>query len=342
MSHLTEIGRPLTRRDFETGQDVRWCPGCGDYAILSQVQKLLPTLGIPRENFAIISGIGCSSRFPYYVETYGMHSIHGRAPAIATGLKLARPELSVWVITGDGDALAIGGNHFIHLMRRNVDLKMLLLNNRIYGLTKGQFSPTSEFGKKTKSSPLGSIDQPFDPVSLALAAGATFVARSVDADLEHLAGVLRQAALHRGTAFVEIFQNCVTFNDGAFDLLTDQETRDENRVLLEQGRPLLFGKDRTKGIRFRDARPETVTIGEAGITEADCAVHDAHETSSGTAFLISRLGPPDFPVPLGVFRDVEAPTYDALSEELLATAREHSGRGNLEQLLSSGTTWTIE
>jgi 2-oxoglutarate ferredoxin oxidoreductase subunit beta len=331
----------LTRRDFETEQDVRWCPGCGDYAILNQVLKLLPTLGIPRENFAVISGIGCSSRFPYYVETYGMHSIHGRAPAIATGLKLARPELSVWVITGDGDALAIGGNHFMHLMRRNVDLKLLLLNNQIYGLTKGQFSPTSEFGKKTKTSPLGSIDRPVDPVGLALAAGATFVARSVDVEQEHLAGVLRQAALHKGTAFVEIYQNCVTFNDGTFDFLTDRNTKEETRVLLEHGKPLRFGKGLTKGIRFRDAKPEVVTIGAAGATEADCAVHDAHQTSSGTAFLISQLGPPDFPVPLGVFRSVEAPSYDALSEELSRTARERSGRGDLAQLLASGTTWTI-
>jgi 2-oxoglutarate ferredoxin oxidoreductase subunit beta len=341
MSHLIEAGRPLTRRDFETDQDVRWCPGCGDYAILSQVQKLLPTLGIPREHFAVISGIGCSSRFPYYVETYGMHSIHGRAPAIATGLKLARPELSVWVVTGDGDALAIGGNHFIHLMRRNVDLKVLLLNNRIYGLTKGQFSPTSEFGKKTKSTPLGSIDRPFDPVSLALAAGATFVARTVDADQEHLAGVLRQAALHRGTAFVEIYQNCVTFNDGSFDLLTDREVRDDHRLLLEHGQPLRFGRDRSRGIRFRGPQPEAVRLGPGGVSEEDCAVHDAHAASSGAAFLIAGLAPPAFPVPLGVFRDVDEPSYDGLSEELSRSARQRTGRGSLETLLAGGTTWTI-
>ncbi|HEU5171307.1 MAG TPA: 2-oxoacid:ferredoxin oxidoreductase subunit beta [Gemmatimonadales bacterium] len=328
-------------KDFETDQEVRWCPGCGDFAILSQVQKLLPTLGIPRERFAIVSGIGCSSRFPYYVNTYGMHSIHGRAPAIATGLKLARPELSVWVITGDGDALAIGGNHFIHLMRRNVDLKILLLNNRIYGLTKGQYSPTSELGTKTKTTPLGSIDPPFNPVALALAAGATFVARSVDVAQEHLAGVLRQAALHRGTAFVEIYQNCVTFNDGAYDVLTDRTTRDETRLLLEHGKPLLFGKERTRGIRFRGAEPELVALGEHGVTERDCAVHDAHAAGSGAAFLIAQLGPPAFPVPLGVFRAVEAPTYEERSEELGRRARERSGRGRLEQLLASGTTWTI-
>jgi 2-oxoglutarate ferredoxin oxidoreductase subunit beta len=331
----------LTRKDFETDQDVRWCPGCGDFAILSQVQKLLPTLGIPRENFAVISGIGCSSRFPYYVDTYGMHSIHGRAPAIATGLKLARPELSVWVITGDGDALAIGGNHFIHLMRRNVDLKILLFNNRIYGLTKGQCSPTSELGMRSKTTPLGSIDRPLNPVALALACGAGFVARSVDADQEHLAGVLRQAALHRGTAFVEIYQNCVTFNDGAFDLLTDRETSEDNRLLLEPDKPLLFGRDRARGIRFRGAEPEVVTVGEGGVTESDCAVHDPSAATSGMAYLISQLGPPGFPVPLGVFRSVAIPTYDELNEDLGRRARERSGPGKLEDLLASGTTWTI-
>ncbi|HTS87116.1 MAG TPA: 2-oxoacid:ferredoxin oxidoreductase subunit beta [Gemmatimonadales bacterium] len=341
MSHFAENPRPLTRKDFETEQEVRWCPGCGDYAILSQVQKLLPTLGIPRENFAIISGIGCSSRFPYYMQTYGMHSIHGRAPAIATGLKLARPELSVWVITGDGDALAIGGNHFIHLMRRNVDIKLLLLNNQIYGLTKGQYSPTSQFGMKTKTTPLGSIDRPFDPAALALAAGATFVARSVDVDQEHLAGVLRQAAAHRGTAFVEIYQNCVTFNDGTFDFLTDPETREDHRVLLEHGRPLLFGKVRDRGIRFRGGEPEVVQLGEDGYAESDCAVHDARAHGGGAAFLIAQLAPPDFPVPLGVFRSVEAPTYDELSEGLSRKARDRSGPGSLEELLAAGTTWTI-
>jgi 2-oxoglutarate/2-oxoacid ferredoxin oxidoreductase subunit beta len=339
MTHLPQI--PLTRKDFEADQDVRWCPGCGDYAILSQVQKLLPTLGIPRENFAIISGIGCSSRFPYYMQTYGMHTIHGRAPAIATGLKLARPELSVWVVTGDGDALAIGGNHFIHLMRRNVGLKVLLLNNQIYGLTKGQYSPTSEFGKRTKTTPLGSIDRPFDPVALALAAGATFVARSLDIDQVHLGGVLRLAAQHQGTAFVEIYENCVTFNDGVYELLSNRESRDDHRLLLEQGRPMLFGKARDRGIRLRDGQPEVVRLGEKGITEADCAVHDARRASSGAAFLLSQLGPPEFPVPLGVFRDVTMPTYETLSDDLSRLAQERSGPGNLADLLASGTTWTI-
>jgi 2-oxoglutarate ferredoxin oxidoreductase subunit beta len=341
MSPTTSAPLPLSKRDFETTQDVRWCPGCGDYAVLSQVQKVMATLGIPREQFAVISGIGCAARFPYYVETYGFHSIHGRAPAIATGLKVARPELSVWVVTGDGDLLAIGGNHFIHLMRRNVGLKVLLLNNQIYGLTKGQYSPTSEFGKKTKTSPLGSIDRPFDPVGLALAAGATFVARSLDVDQEHLSGVLRQAALHKGTAFVEIYQNCVTFNDGTFDFLSDRTTRDDTRLRLEHGKPLLFARGR-KGIRFKGGIPEIVVLGEGGVTEADCAIHDEKAASDATAFLISRMESPEFPVPLGVFRSVDAPTYEGLSEELSAAARARSGPGSLEQLLAGGTTWTIE
>lgn len=341
MSHAIEQPGHLNRKDFVTDQDVRWCPGCGDYSVLAQVQKLLPSLGIPRENFVFISGIGCSSRFPYYVETYGMHTIHGRAPAIATGLKLVRPELSVWVVTGDGDALAIGGNHFIHLMRRNVDLKILLLNNRIYGLTKGQYSPTSEFGKQTKTTPSGSIDRPFNPVALALAAGATFVARSVDLDQDHLGEILRQAAAHRGTAFVEVYQNCITFNDGAFSTLTDRETRDEHRLLLAHGQPLVFGTARSRGIRFRGAVPEIVTLGADGVTEADLAVHDARAENSGVAQLIAALEPPGFPVPLGVFRAVDLPTYERLSDELETTARARYGEGSLEQLLESGTTWTI-
>jgi len=341
MSHPVENPGHLTRKDFVTDQEVRWCPGCGDYSVLAQIQKLLPGLGIPRENFVFISGIGCSSRFPYYVETYGMHSIHGRAPAIATGLKLARPELSVWVVTGDGDALAIGGNHFIHVLRRNVGLKVILLNNQIYGLTKGQYSPTSGFGQHTKTTPLGSIDRPFNPVALALAAGATFVARSLDLDQDHLAQVLAQAAAHPGTAFVEIYQNCVTFNDGAFSLLTDRATRDEHRLLLQHGRPLLFGRDQQRGIRLRGLVPEVASLGVDGLTEADCAVHDTGAPAAGAAMLIAQLAPPEFPVPLGVFRAVEQPTYEQLNAELAVTARARHGEGNLDQLLHTGTTWTI-
>ena len=331
----------LTRKDFETDQTVRWCPGCGDYAVLAQVQKLLPTLGIPRENFAFISGIGCSSRFPYYMETYGMHGIHGRAPAIASGLKLARPELSVWVVTGDGDALAIGGNHFIHAMRRNVDLKIILLNNRIYGLTKGQYSPTSELGKKTKTTPLGSIDRPFSPVALALGAGATFVARTVDADLAHMNAVLQRAAEHKGTAFVEILQNCVVFNDGAYEAITDKKRRDDTRLLLAHGQPLIYGKGRDKGIRLRGMAPEAVSLAEGAAKEADLVVHDEGGADSGLAFFLSQFESPDLPVPLGVFRDVAVPTYEALNAQLAAEARVAKGRGNLARLLNSGDTWSI-
>jgi len=332
----------LTKKDFESNQDVRWCPGCGDYAVLAQVQKLLPTLGIARENFAFISGIGCSSRFPYYMETYGMHSIHGRAPAIASGLKLARPDLSVWVVTGDGDALAIGGNHFVHAMRRNVDLKILLLNNRIYGLTKGQYSPTSEMGKKTKTTPMGSIDRPFNPLALALGAGATFVARALDTDLAHLQSVLARAAQHKGTAFVEIYQNCIVFNDGAYDKLTDKATRADARVLLEHGKPMVFGKDRNRGIVMRGMQAEAVTIGENGITEADLLVHDETADNSALAFFLSQFEGPDFPVPLGVFRAVETPTYQDRAACQAAEARIAKGQGELDDLLGSGDTWTIE
>ncbi len=340
MSHLRDAPVRLTRKDFASDQEVRWCPGCGDYAILAQLQKLLPELGIPRENFVFISGIGCSSRLPYYLETYGLHGIHGRAPAIATGLALARPELSIWVITGDGDALAIGGNHFVHALRRNVNFKVLLFNNRIYGLTKGQVSPTSPLGARTKSTPLGSVDRPFNPPALALSAGATFVARSLDADQDHLAQVLRQAARHRGTAFVEIYQNCVTFNDGAFALLADREVRDEHRLLLEDGRPLVFGARRDRGIRFDGARPVVVRLGEGDAGNGQCAVHDARDP--GLAYLLSQLGPPDFPVPLGVFRKVEAPTYEELNAGVAREARRLHGAGRLATLLAGTTTWEIE
>ena len=332
----------LTKKDFETNQDVRWCPGCGDYAVLAQVQKLMPTLGIPRENFAFISGIGCSSRFPYYMETYGMHSIHGRAPAVASGLKLARPELSVWVVTGDGDALAIGGNHFIHAMRRNIGLKIILLNNRIYGLTKGQYSPTSELGKKTKTTPHGSIDRPFSPVAVALGAGATFVARTVDSDLAHMAQVLRRAAEHEGTAFVEVYQNCIVFNDGAYDAITDKSVRDDARLMLEHGKPLLYGKERNRGIRLRGLEPEAVTLGEDGVTEADLIVHDEAADHSGLAFFLSQFDAPKLPVPLGVFRAVSAPAYEDMNNQLHADAEARKGRGTLAGLFNSGDTWTIE
>jgi 2-oxoglutarate/2-oxoacid ferredoxin oxidoreductase subunit beta len=344
MNHVQEtpasIG--LKKKDFESSQDVRWCPGCGDYAVLSQIQKLLPTLGLPREQFAFVSGIGCSSRFPYYMETYGMHGIHGRAPAIATGLKLARPELSVWVVTGDGDALAIGGNHFIHAMRRNIGLKIVVLNNRIYGLTKGQYSPTTEMGKKTKSTPLGNIDRPFSPVALALGAGATFVARTVDADQAHMAQMLTRAAAHPGTAFVEVLQNCIVFNDGTYDALTDKATRANVRLMLEHGKPLIFGNERDKGICLQGLEPKVVDVGGTnGARQEDLLTHDETAAHSGLAFFLSQFDTPHFPVPLGVFRAVEAPTYQDLNRQLNEDARTAKGPGNLAHLLSGGDTWTI-
>lgn len=339
MNQMTEL-KPLTKKAFVSNQDVRWCPGCGDYALLAQVQKLLPTLGIPRENYVFISGIGCSSRFPYYMETYGMHSIHGRAPAIASGLKLARPNLSVWVVTGDGDALAIGGNHFIHAMRRNIGIKIILLNNRIYGLTKGQCSPTSEFGKKTKTTPLGSIDRPFSPVSVALGAGASFVARTIDSDVHHLQQTLRRAAEHQGTAFVEVLQNCVVFNDGADDAISDEATRSDMRLLLEHGKPLRYGKDGNRGIRMRGFEPQSVKIGENGISADDLVIHDEAATTGGLAFCLSQFSEP-FPLPLGVFRAVKFPTYEVMNDELARDANKRHGQGTLKALFNNGHTWQI-
>jgi 2-oxoglutarate ferredoxin oxidoreductase subunit beta len=328
----------LTKKDFVSDQDVRWCPGCGDYAILAQVQKVLPELGVPRENFVFVSGIGCSSRFPYYVDTYGVHSIHGRAPAIATGIKMMRPELSVWIVTGDGDALSIGGNHLIHILRRNLDVNILLFNNRIYGLTKGQYSPTSEVGKKTKSSPQGSVDHPFDPIALALGAGASFAARSLDVDAKHLQGVLRRAHAHRGASFVEILQNCNVFNDGAFDALTDKATKGDHTLVLEPGRPLLFGTDRTRGIRLdASLRPEVVTLG-GDVRESDILVYD--ETNPTHAQIAAALHSPAFPTAIGVFHAVERPCYEDGAQALVSEAQRRQP-ADVRALLTRGDTWTI-
>ncbi|MFE5599966.1 2-oxoacid:ferredoxin oxidoreductase subunit beta [Streptomyces coelicoflavus] len=330
-------------KDFKSDQEVRWCPGCGDYAILAAVQGFMPQLGLAKENIVFVSGIGCSSRFPYYMNTYGMHSIHGRAPAIATGLATSRRDLSVWVVTGDGDALSIGGNHLVHALRRNVNLKILLFNNRIYGLTKGQYSPTSEVGKITKSTPMGSLDAPFNPVSLALGAEASFVARTVDSDRKHLTEVLRQAAEHPGTALVEIYQNCNIFNDGAFDALKDREQAQEAVIRLEHGQPIRFGTDGTKGVvrnpRTGDLEVVTVTPDN----EADVLIHDAHATSPTTAFALSRLADPDtlHHTPIGVLRSVERPVYDTLMSEQLDTAVEQNGKGDLTTLLAGNDTWTV-
>ena len=333
----------LKAKDFKTDQEVRWCPGCGDYAILAAVQGFMPELGVPRENIVFISGIGCSSRFPYYMNTYGMHSIHGRAPAIATGLSSSRPDLSVWVVTGDGDALSIGGNHLIHALRRNVNLKILLFNNRIYGLTKGQYSPASELGKVTKSSPMGSIDNPFNPISVALGAEATFVARTLDSDRKHLQSVLRAAADHQGTALVEIYQNCNIFNDGAFDILKDSETRDDWTIRMEHGEPLRFGADGSKAV-VRDDSGALVVADGVAMDDPSVVVHDAHNDNPAYAFALSRLQSVDSRyAPMGVFRSVERPTYDQLMLNQLETAaaKNPAGSDALATLLAGSDTWTI-
>src|SRR5947209_4980137 len=329
-----------TMKDFKSDQEVRWCPGCGDYAILAAFQSFLPELQVPRENLVIISGIGCSSRLPYYVNSYGLHSIHGRAPAIATGLAASRQDLSVWVITGDGDALSIGGNHLIHALRRNVNVKILLFNNRIYGLTKGQYSPTSEVGKVTKSTPMGSIDAPFNPVSLALGADATFVGRAMDSDRKGLTDVLRQAAEHKGTSLVEIYQNCNIFNDGAFDLLKDPATSTQWSIPLEHGKPLVFGPDGASCV-VRDEFGG-LRIAETNQVDADeIVVHDAHREDPSYAFALSRLSTQDLRyTPMGVFRSVQRPTYDRMMAEQVEQARTQEP-GDLAALLAGSDTWTV-
>jgi 2-oxoglutarate ferredoxin oxidoreductase subunit beta len=340
---MSEMGTELpvlTAADFASDQDVRWCPGCGDYSILAQMKKVLPTLGIPQENLVFISGIGCSSRFPYYVDTYGMHSIHGRAPAIATGLKAVRPDLTVFVITGDGDGLSIGGNHLMHAIRRNLDVNIILFNNRIYGLTKGQYSPTSPLGKVTKSTPMGAIDNPLHPLSIAIGCEASFVARSIDMNVKHLTATLKRAAEHRGTAFVEVYQNCNIFNDGAFKHATDRDTKADNIVELEDGKPLKFGKDHEKGIRLNGIVPEIVELGK-GITEDDLLFHDERATEPTLAYLLSRMRYPEFPEPIGVFRAVDKPKYDVELNAQVELAKKEKGEGDLETLFNSGDTWEV-
>ncbi len=327
----------LSREDLQTPNDVRWCPGCGDYAILATVQRTFPDLGIPRERFAIVSGIGCSGRFPYYMNTYGFHTIHGRAPAVATGLKATRPELSVWLVTGDGDALSIGGNHIMHLLRRNVDLNVLMFNNQIYGLTKGQYSPTSELGKLTKSTPMGSIDRPIWPLTFALGAQATFIARTVDREPKHMVEVLKRAHDHKGTSFVEIYQNCNIFNDKAFAHLTERDTKLQHQLLVEHGKPLLFDKGR-KGIAFRNFQPVIIDVEAEGLDAV--AVHDERGHIAYHVALAEMHGP-DLPTALGIIRAVDAPTYDALLNEQLERAVTKRGQGDLESLLRGGDTWIV-
>lgn len=330
----------VTRKDFVSDQEVRWCPGCGDYAILATVQSLMPELGIPREDIVFVSGIGCSSRFPYYMNTYGLHGIHGRAPAIASGLAMSRPDLDVWVVTGDGDGLSIGGNHFIHTLRRNVNLKILLFNNQIYGLTKGQYSPTSEQGKVTYSTPMGSLDYSFNPVSLALGAEATFVARAIDQDRRYLTDILRQLAQHKGSAFIEIYQNCNVFNDGAFDLLTQKGGRANYQIRLVHGEKIVFGDSQEKGVVFEDGEAKIVDVAEVGLERI--AVHDATREDPSFAFALSRLAHgPISATPVGIFRSIERPSYDELMSRQLAQAQEKAGPGDLQKLLFSGDTWEV-
>ena len=332
----------LSRHDFVSDQEVRWCPGCGDYAILAAVQSVMPELGVPPEKMVWVSGIGCSSRFPYYMNTYGIHGIHGRAPAIATGVATARPDLQVWVVTGDGDGLSIGGNHFIHALRRNVNLKILLFNNQIYGLTKGQYSPTSEKGKVTKSTPFGSLEHPFNPVSVALGSEASFVARTLDVERKHLPEIIRRAAAHRGSAFVEIYQNCNIFNDGAFVALTGKEGRSANRIYLEHGKPIRFGPGGESGVVMTaEGRVETVKVADVG--EDRLLVHDEHRDDPSLAFALSRIADgPTQPTPIGVFRDVQRPVYGDGIEQQLRVASEQQGPGDLERLLGSGDTWNVD
>ena len=343
MSQATTPPPALTAKDFATDQEVRWCPGCGDYSILAQVQKVMPSLGIPRENIVIISGIGCSSRFPYYMNTYGMHSIHGRATAIASGLKATRPELSVWIVSGDGDSLSIGGNHTIHLLRRNFDLNILLFNNQIYGLTKGQYSPTSEENKVTKSTPFGSIDHPFNPMALALGADATFVARSMDRDPKHLQAMLLRTNQHKGASFLEIYQNCNIFNDGAFEVFTEKSTKPEETLFLEHGKPLIFGATQNKGIRLEGFTPTVVSL-ENGYSPNDLWVHDENDVYK--AQILVRMfddpkKPSHLPRPFGVFYETERPCYEEIMalqiEDVIAT----KGKGDLDKLLRGNETWTI-
>jgi len=331
----------LTATDFATNQDVRWCPGCGDYSILAQMKKVLAATGIPREQTVFISGIGCSSRFPYYVDTYGIHSIHGRAPAVATGLKATRPDLSVWVITGDGDGLSIGGNHLMHCIRRNLDVNIVLFNNRIYGLTKGQYSPTSLCGQVNKSAPMGVIDNPLHPLSIAIGCEATFVARSIDSHTKHLETVLRRAAEHKGTSFVEVYQNCNVFNDGAFDYAQSKATKADTTLELEHGKPLVFGKNRDRGIRLNGTTPEVVELA-SGVGPDDLLFHDERSREPTHAYLLSRMRYPDFPEPIGVFRAIEQPTYDELLNRQVADAQRIRGRGDLRELFEQGETWEIE
>jgi 2-oxoglutarate/2-oxoacid ferredoxin oxidoreductase subunit beta len=332
----------LTKEDFSSDQMVKWCPGCGDHAVLNAVENVFPNLGVPKEDFVVVSGIGCSSRFPYYMNTYGMHGIHGRAAALATGVKLANPKLSVWMITGDGDCMAIGGNHFIHTVRRNIDINLLLFNNKIYGLTKGQYSPTTPRGTKTKTSPQGTFERPFNPGELVIGSQGNFFARGLDTNPKMMTSIFMEAAKHKGTSVVEILQNCVIFYNKAHELITSRETRDDYQLHLEHGKPLIFGKNTDKGIILKGTTLELVTIGENGITEKDLLVHDQYEKDPGVHLMIARMAPPEFPVALGIIRSVAAETFEAVMEDTITHAKSVSKIKNTDEMLRSAHTWTID
>lgn len=340
MSEKSTTESELSARDFMPDEAIRWCPGCGDYAILSQVQKLLARTGSRPENTVFVSGIGCSSRFPYYMNTYGFHSIHGRAAPLATGLKLARPELDVWVVTGDGDGLAIGGNHMLHVLRRNIDINILLFNNRIYALTKGQFSPTSELGKRTKTSPMGTVERPVRPTSVALGAEATFVARALSSDAPGLAHILERAASHRGTCFIEIYQDCAIFNAEAFAFARDKDVRADSVVMLEHGKPLVFGRNRDKAIAMAGLRPKVVNFADA--KPGELLIHDEQDESPLAAFMLSQLQPPDFPEPFGIFRCVQRPCLDQAVHDQIRQAVADNGQGDVDELFAGDKHWRIE
>ena len=339
---VADEASPLTKKDFVTPNDVRWCPGCGDYAILNAIQRTFPELEVPKEKFVVVSGIGCSSRFPYYMNTYGFHTIHGRAPTVATGVKVANPDLSVWMVTGDGDGLSIGGNHLMHLLRRNPDINVLLFNNRIYGLTKGQYSPTSEVGKRTKSTPAGSVDHPVNPLLFALGCESTFVARTSDTEMKHMVETFKAAHAHKGTSFIEIFQNCVIFNNKTFEPVTGRESRDDQILYLEEGAPLVFGSERNKGIRLNGFELEVVTLGDDGVTEDDLLVHDSKSPGTVYANLLAQMAYPSFPTPLGILSQREGKeTYEEQVSSQIEIAQS-KGDGDLQSLLTGKDSWVVE
>ncbi|RMF74577.1 MAG: 2-oxoacid:ferredoxin oxidoreductase subunit beta [Planctomycetota bacterium] len=338
---MSTVNLKLSPKDYKSDQEVRWCPGCGDYSILNQMQKVFADLGVEKHNTVFVSGIGCSSRFPYYMDTYGFHSIHGRAPAIATGVKLANPDLNVWVITGDGDGLSIGAAHMVHVLRRNVGVKIVLFNNRIYGLTKGQYSPTSGTGMKTKSSPIGSIDAPISPLTFALGVEATFVARTVDVDVKHQQEVLKRAAAHEGSAFIEVYQDCNVYNHGAWEYAADRKTRPDHVVYLEHGKPLIFGKEKNKGIRLNGFTPEVVNLSD-GIAADDLLIHDEKCNEPTLAYILSQMHYPEFPEPVGVFRDVKKPVFESQVIDQLEHYQAEHGVGKLDELYASAETWEVK